>query len=224
MSYNPAHFNTAAALAGFEKYAHQLRAAGAGNAPFPGDPPHGYRDFYLKREKFAPLPEDYPHLLAPKSHEAAGRQLDAALSTGALGTILDSQHRILETVLAEHRAYQPNPRPVAYPRVHGRAFRGCGGYRGMNRGAPNLADRIGGFIRGKRAGYPSFAKGKKSKKTTVTVDKASDIDAASTSAVYDEPLHPDDIPEQDELEEGQYEYIPEEDNGFNADASVESRM
>ncbi|KAJ7831471.1 hypothetical protein B0H13DRAFT_2431572 [Mycena leptocephala] len=197
--------NTAAALAGFEKYAHQLRAAGAGKAPFPGDPPHGYRDFYLKREKFVPLPEDYPHLLAPKSHEAAGRQLDAALSTGALGTILDSQHRILETVLAERRAYQ-----VTNPTL-GRSHTPAG--------APNLADRIGGFVRGKRAGYPSFAKGKKSKKTT-----ASDIDAASTSAVYDEPLHPDDIPEQDELEEGQYEYIPEEDNGFNADASVESRM
>ncbi|KAJ7822838.1 hypothetical protein B0H13DRAFT_2376425 [Mycena leptocephala] len=220
MSYNPAHFNTAAALAGFEKYAHQLRAAGAGNAPYPGDPPHGYRDFYLKREKFAPLPEDYPHLLAPKTPEATGRQLDAALSTGALGTILDSQHRILETVLAERRAYQPNSRPVTYPRVHGRAFRGCGGYRGMTRGGPNLDDHIGGFARGKRAGYPSFAKGKKGKKTKA--DTASDIDAASTAAVYDAPLHPDDIPEEDELEEGQYD--TQVDDEFNADVSVESRM
>ncbi|KAJ6507526.1 hypothetical protein DFH09DRAFT_1101230 [Mycena vulgaris] len=98
-----------------------------------------------------------------------------------------------------------------------------------NRGVPNLADLIGSFVRGHRAGYPGFTQAKKGKKVrqdSITTAKLThDTDTVSTSAVYHEPSHPDDIPDECELEEGECEeeYLGEveEDNGFNMDASRE---
>ncbi|KAJ6498648.1 hypothetical protein DFH09DRAFT_1103095 [Mycena vulgaris] len=120
----------------------------------------------------------------------------------------------LESVLARH----PSRRSGVSLRLHN-----------SNRGVPNLADRIGGFVRGHRAGYPGFTQAKKGKKvrqdSITTAKLTDDTDTVSTSAVYNEPSHPDDIPDECELEEGECEeeYLGEveEDNGFNMDASRE---
>ncbi|TFY57697.1 hypothetical protein EVJ58_g6867 [Rhodofomes roseus] len=57
-SANP-HQYTAADRVAWDRYAAQFRAFLNGTAPYPGDPPAGYREVYRLSQHFAPLPEEY---------------------------------------------------------------------------------------------------------------------------------------------------------------------
>ncbi|KAJ7917252.1 hypothetical protein B0H13DRAFT_1870431 [Mycena leptocephala] len=135
MSANPAHYNTADRVR-FENYADSLRSFGAGLGPFPGPTPTGYREFFRVGHKYAPVPEDYPHLLTsatqPNSNQgphAAGA--DISMSTAGLGIILDSQQKLFNSVLAMNKNQQFAP---SRPRPDYRSY--------FNRGYQNVRDRL----------------------------------------------------------------------------------
>ncbi|EPS99930.1 hypothetical protein FOMPIDRAFT_1050264 [Fomitopsis schrenkii] len=58
VSSNP-HQYTAQDCIGWERYATQLCAFLNGTAPFPGDPPEGYREVFRLSQPWAPVPEEY---------------------------------------------------------------------------------------------------------------------------------------------------------------------
>ncbi|KAJ7618850.1 hypothetical protein DFH06DRAFT_1342430 [Mycena polygramma] len=99
MSANPAHYNTADRVR-FENYADHLRDHFAGRRSHPGPTPIGYREFFRIHHKYAPVPEDYAahakaHAKVPRTQTA-----DITMSAAALGTILDSQQKLMNSVIA----------------------------------------------------------------------------------------------------------------------------
>ncbi|KAJ7495191.1 hypothetical protein FB451DRAFT_1213547 [Mycena latifolia] len=149
MSANPRHYNIAD-RANFENYADALRQFGAGLGPYPGEPPIGYREFFRVGHKYAPVPEDYPHLFRKEAEVLRTATADVSMSAAALGTILESQQKLMHSVIAmnhmvkreSHPAY--DNRPAHFNRGNnGRFHRGSsfggfgqGGYRGYGgRGA-----------------------------------------------------------------------------------------
>ncbi|KAJ7667319.1 hypothetical protein B0H17DRAFT_1210301 [Mycena rosella] len=94
MSANPRHYNIAD-RANFENYADTLRQFGAGLGPFPGNPPVGYRESFRLGHKYAPVPEDYPHLFTKDTEVSRTAAADVSMSAAALGTILEAQHKMM---------------------------------------------------------------------------------------------------------------------------------
>lgn len=102
MSSNPAQYTTEQRV-NFERYAKALRDAGAGHGPFPGAPPKGYRECFIRFNAFAPVPEDYPHLLGapqPPKDTQPTTSADVTMSAVALGTILQSHTQLAKEMLA----------------------------------------------------------------------------------------------------------------------------
>ncbi|KAJ7871550.1 hypothetical protein B0H13DRAFT_1895701 [Mycena leptocephala] len=136
MSANPAHYNTADRLR-FENYADALRQYGAGFGPNPGPMPTGYREFFRVQNKYAPVPEDYTTLRTKAAYQAEVQRTamaDVSMSTAALGTILNSQFRLMNSVFAMNK--KPDYRPAVF-RGHflpnrGNHFGGRGNYGGRN--------------------------------------------------------------------------------------------
>ncbi|KAJ6523056.1 hypothetical protein B0H19DRAFT_1078032 [Mycena capillaripes] len=191
MSSNPAHYNTADRVR-FENYADDLRNAGAGLGPYPGPPPPGYREFFRLGHKYAPVPEDYPHLLRNKEHQAVVPRTNAAdvyMSAAALGTILDSQHKLMSSVIAMNQqalvVYKPKPdhHPVPFNRGYQR-----GGHRMDGPG------HVGG---GRKRSRPY-----RKHKNNGNEDIASDV--ATAGGLTDNEndgymVTPEDVPEEDEF-------------------------
>ncbi|KAJ7903983.1 hypothetical protein B0H13DRAFT_1881922 [Mycena leptocephala] len=123
MSANPAHYNTADRVR-FENYADSLRNFGAGLGPFPGPTPTGYCKFFCMGHKYAPVLEDYPHLLTSATQPNSNQGLhatgaDISMSTAGLGIILDSQQKLFNLVLVINKNQQFAPsRPHLYYRSY----------------------------------------------------------------------------------------------------------
>ncbi|KAJ7466069.1 hypothetical protein FB451DRAFT_1402472 [Mycena latifolia] len=99
MSANSRHYNTADRV-NFENYADALRQCGAGLGPYPGEPPVGYRESFRMGHKYAPVPEDYQHLFRKEPEVRHTHAADVSMSAAALGTILESQQKLMHSVIA----------------------------------------------------------------------------------------------------------------------------
>ncbi|KAJ7179962.1 hypothetical protein C8R43DRAFT_1117306 [Mycena crocata] len=139
MSANPAHYN-ASDYIHFENYADALRDHAAGLRPFLGPTPKGYQEFFCVKHRFTPVPEDYPHLFLKGDDHAEVQRTgpaDVAMSTAALGTILDSQHKLMNSVIAmnqqANRFNKPEHdyRPAYFNRGYQRRSKHYGGRGGQ---------------------------------------------------------------------------------------------
>ncbi|KAH9913099.1 uncharacterized protein B0H18DRAFT_960611 [Fomitopsis serialis] len=162
-SVNPRQY-TADDRIRWDRYAEQFRAFLNGTAPFPGDPPEGYREVYRVSQRFAPLPEEYSSrvLEARNASRATTRPSTGGVqgsggavvptpATGvtmtgdAFATFLDHstamQQQFLGYLKDARAGHGPRPVPPRYG-------------RGRSRGAPRggLGGRIGQPGRGPYGG------------------------------------------------------------------------
>ncbi|KAJ7248143.1 hypothetical protein B0H12DRAFT_1123996 [Mycena haematopus] len=218
MSSNPRHYNVADRVK-FENYADDLRQFGAGLGPYPGETPVGYREYFRVGHKYAPIPEDYPHRFRKEAEVPRTAAVDVSMSAVALGTILESQQKMMHSVMAirdNRPVYDNHHLAHVYQGNRSRFYRGSGfgGYRGRGgRGAYGgraLVDRIGDQHAGGGRGRTRRNRQQREDKTNDD-DIASDVATAGgltdNESEYD-AITPDDIPE----EEGEVD-----DNGFNVD-------
>ena len=90
VSANPHDYNTEA-WARWEQYADRLTSCFTGRGPHPGDPPEGYREVYVTRHRYAPLPENRPVLAQPAPGALGGPiqgMRSIAMSEDAFGALL----------------------------------------------------------------------------------------------------------------------------------------
>ncbi|KAH9836666.1 uncharacterized protein C8Q71DRAFT_857884 [Rhodofomes roseus] len=159
-SSNPRQY-TAADRIGWDRYAAQFRAFLNGTAPYPGDPPEGYREVYRLSQHFAPLPEEYSSrvLEAQRAHRrdntegtlqsnattGEGGRNPTAPTTGvtmtdrAFNTFMENQSRMQQQLLQltssnRVRAEYSAPAPFHERGRFKSAGRGGRGGRGGGRG------------------------------------------------------------------------------------------
>jgi hypothetical protein len=229
MSANPAHYNTADRVR-FENYADALRQYGAGFGPNPGPTPTGYREFFRVQHKYAPVPEDYTTLRTKAAYPAEVQRTamaDVSMSTAALGTILNSQHKLMNSVIAMNK--KPDYRPAVfrgqYRPNRGNHFGGRGNYRGRN-GVRNLVgqnissavdthllmqltDRFDGT--GDVGGQRKRARPYRKQRNSGNNDVASDV--ATAGGLTDNEDDGIMVTNEDVVEEGEFDQ--DVDNGFN---------
>ncbi|KAJ7166208.1 hypothetical protein C8R46DRAFT_1035477 [Mycena filopes] len=219
MSSNPAHYNVNDVLR-FENYADALRNFGAGVGPFPGPTPTGYREFFLIRHRYAPVPEDFDKLIAGQDQRKAGPAApatavahDVMMSAPGLRAMLESQQKMFDSALAisqKNLAFKgrPDRRPA---RQHRGYQRGGRAYRGNNFGRGHLVDRLGGPS--DVGGWRQRSRHNRNGENRYTPsDVASDVATAGGLTDNEEDVEvitAEDIPEEGELSD------QEEDNGFN---------
>ncbi|KAJ7695210.1 hypothetical protein B0H17DRAFT_1198900 [Mycena rosella] len=223
MSANPAHYNTADRVR-FKNYADNLCDAAVGMGPNPGLTPPGYREYFHVLHRYAPVLEDFPNL-GRKDHQhteiPCTPVAHVSMSAAALGTILDSQHKLMYSVLAANKVNQqgqgfnrlkPDYRLTFYKPGY-RFNRGSyGNGRRGGYGGRNLVDRIDG---------PSYVGGgRKHPRRNRPFKDDNDLDIASDVATAggltddkDDGIIVDSQETTEEIEEG-------EDNRFDADLNM----
>ncbi|KAJ7686993.1 hypothetical protein B0H17DRAFT_1136502 [Mycena rosella] len=238
MSANPRHYNIADRT-NFENYADALRQFGAGLGPFPGNPPVGYRESFRLGHKYAPVPEDYPHLFTKDTEVPRTAAADISMSAAALGTILEAQHKMTHSVISisqlTHGENKHDNRPAYFNGGNGRFHRGRGfggrggGFGGRGAfggrslvgqnnsnivGTPALtqsADRVdAGHVGGRRGRSRRYRQTRNNRHDDITSDVATAGGLTDNESEFDE-VTPEEVPS--ELEEG-------EDNGFNANLNM----
>ena len=142
-----------------------VRGGGQPGVRWPGEPPAGYFEVYLARNKHAPSATEYANAYTQRASRIAAASAqagpqstggDVRMPSGAFAGFIDSQQRFMTEMVEMLRG----PRPLANVRGagagHGRGggymrgsggrgghSAGRGGFHGGHRG-PVLAERIGG--------------------------------------------------------------------------------
>ncbi|KAI0078735.1 hypothetical protein K474DRAFT_1660131 [Panus rudis PR-1116 ss-1] len=128
----------------WERYAAAFTACINGQGPHPGEPPAGYRECYKIRQRYAPLPEEYPGLRDrvrtenQLAHNAQPTPMTlgggVSMSSDAFQSFLTSQ-QALTAMLQQAYTLQSDPgRPTFRSTAsRGRGFTGNWG-QGTNRG------------------------------------------------------------------------------------------
>ncbi|KAJ7187497.1 hypothetical protein GGX14DRAFT_485499 [Mycena pura] len=158
---------TAANHLEWERYADIVNQWANGHGLYPGTPPAGYQECFKIKQKYTPVPKDYPDLLHASSRVKdvpSTASAKVSMSATAFGTILQSQQVFMENVMDNNRRNNVTDRIDHCPIFRGRRFGGRGGHgrfggRGGQRGHivnghGQLLDRLGGGARDRRAGGP----------------------------------------------------------------------
>ncbi|KAJ3486050.1 hypothetical protein NLI96_g4519 [Meripilus lineatus] len=118
------------------KHAKLLTAWLAGNGPYPGNPPHGYTDVFVKKNPLAPNPAEFPEKIAQAKEEAAKPAIQGVtMSEDAFASLLQHNAQAQSKMVDLFKMIQPakqgiihhprpfNPNPRGGGRGHGLGHR-----------------------------------------------------------------------------------------------------
>ncbi|KAJ7194441.1 hypothetical protein GGX14DRAFT_700927 [Mycena pura] len=185
---------TAANHLEWERYADIVNQWANGHGLYPGTPPAGYQECFKIKQKYTPVPKDYPDLLHASSRVKdvpSTASAKVSMSATAFGTILQSQQVFMENVMDNNR---------------------------RNNDAEDTADSEGevdsvAILSMAMDSYWIDLEVERATdglvahvliiKTDGGVNTAADdgVDEPDTAADVDEPFGPDDIPEEGELDD-----------------------
>ncbi|KAJ3474471.1 hypothetical protein NLI96_g12441 [Meripilus lineatus] len=115
------------------KHAKLLTAWLAGNGPYPGNPPHGYTDVFVKKNPLAPNPAEFPEKIAQAKEEAAKPAIQGVtMSEDAFASLLQHNAQAQSKMVDLFKMIQPAKQGIIHhPRPFNPNPRGGGRGRGL---------------------------------------------------------------------------------------------